>query len=99
MTTDRETIRPIGPPDDVCATAVAAREAAERCLHEAEALPDGAPEQLGVLLRGMLATQIATVEMLIAHTDRVDGWPATHGDWHVRNPGQRCEFGPDCDEA
>lgn len=76
MTTDKITIPDRGTdPDDDVAVVINCADGVERCLMEAEALPDGAPEQLGVLLRGLLAAQVGTMRMLSAITGKFDAWP------------------------
>jgi hypothetical protein len=82
--------------DDVCAVALDCESAAERCLTEADALPDGSPEQISVLLRGQLAAQLATMRMTMLIVGKLDAWPQTHAEWHSVNPGQRCVDGEAC---
>jgi hypothetical protein len=86
--TDKITIPDRGTdPDDTCAAVIDREDAAERCLIEADALPDGAPEQISVLLRGLLASQLAMLRMMVSITEKLDAWPhfATCGD-----PGFTC---------
>lgn len=98
-TVNRQTITGISveDPDDTCAVAVDCEHAARACLAEADALPDGTPEQVGVLLRGLLATQLGMIEMMILVTQKLDAWPQTHGDWHAENPGRTCMDGDRCE--
>jgi hypothetical protein len=65
---------------DVCSRALDSSAAVDRCLTEADALPDGAPQQISVLLRGLLAAQRGTLEMLIGFMDHLDAWPAQPDD-------------------
>lgn len=98
-TTDRRTIKEIvgTDPDDTCSVVIDCESAAEHCLAQADALPDGAPQQISVLLRGLLAAQLGTMRMLIVITEKLDAWPPTHGDWHVEHPGARCVDGDRCE--
>jgi hypothetical protein len=84
-------------PEDVCAETLDCQDAAELCLAQADALPDGTPEQLGVLLRGLLASQLGMVRMTIVITEKLDAWPQTHGEWHAEHPGARCADGDRCE--
>jgi len=99
MTTDRHTITEIvgGDPDDTCGVVIDCETAAERCLTRADALPDGAPEQVSVLLRGLLAAQLGTMRMLVVITEKLDAWPQTHDEWHAEHPGARCAEGDRCE--
>ena len=63
--------------DDTCGAAMDARTGAERCLAAADALPDGAPEQVSVLLRGLLAAQLGTLQVMISIADHLDAWHET----------------------
>jgi Lon protease-like protein len=52
------------------------RERAEGCDASASTMDDGSPEQVGTLLRGVLAAQLATLELLYRvhdHTERLSG--------------------------
>ena len=82
--------------EDHCLSVLAEQATAERCRTEADALPDGSGEQIATLLRGMLAAQLATTDMLMMIIDRHDWWPQTHGDWHAQNPGAYCPDSPGC---
>ena len=74
-------------PDDACSVTMNCQDAAELCLRQADALPDGAPEQVSVLLRGVLAAQLGMVQMLMLIVNRLDAWPDVH-DLTCTNP--RC---------
>lgn len=98
---DHETITAVhnpGDPDDTCAITLDCERAARDCLSLADVLPDGAPEQVSVLLRGLLAAQLGTMQMLMEITGKLDAWTETHGEWHART-GQRCPEGDRCEYA
>jgi hypothetical protein len=81
MTTAHKiTIPDVPNPDDRCVSTIFATDAAAACLAEADRLPDGAPEQLGVLLRGILAGQLAQLECLVGLVERFDAWGAMPDD-------------------
>lgn len=81
-----------GNDDDLCGRVMDMRAGAQACLAEADALPDGAPEQIGALLRGVLAAQVGTLELVMSMIERQtwrDGWPQTHAE-QVSNGAPLC---------
>ena len=69
-----------GDEHSLCELIMDQRAGAETCLAAADALPDGAPEQMSVLLRGLLAAQLGTMELLMSMIESQtwrDGWPET----------------------
>lgn len=89
----------IAEPDDESAEILDCEQAARACLAHADGLPDGAPEQLGVLLRGQLAAQLGIFQVLTMLATRLHAWPELHSEWHIEHPGQPCGDGicPDRD--
>lgn len=79
-------------PDDACSVTIDCQDAAESCLRQADALPDGAPEQISVLLRGLLACQLGTMTALVSITNKLDAWPEvpTCGDRGYTCGDRRC---------